>query len=86
MREEKEKDEDRQTDRGIMPSEVLLSSAFDLTKKARNSQLGKLIIKDTIDLAPTAYTKIRDKLMEKKVPMVLLETITQTLKILIKIV
>ena len=56
----------QQTGRGLLPSEALLSSAFDLTKRAGNSILGQMIIKDAIDFVSTAYAKIKNRLKKKK--------------------
>ena len=66
----------QQAGRGLLPSEAPLSSAFDLTKRAENSKLGKMIIKDAIIFVPTAYSKIKNRFKKKitKKQILVLET------------
>ena len=45
--------------------------AIDLGRKTAGSKLGKMIINDAIDCIPTAYKKIKNKIINKKVKAVM---------------
>ena len=49
-----------------IPSQTILSTALEMGKKAGKTDLGQMVIKDAIDLVPTAYTKIKNKLFKSK--------------------
>ena len=48
-----------------------LSTAIDLGRKAAGFKLGKMMINDAIDYILTAYTKIKNKITNKKVKAVM---------------
>ena len=45
---------------------MILSTVLEMGKKAGKTDLGQMIIKDVIDLVPTAYTKIKSKPFKSK--------------------
>lgn len=55
----------KQASRGLLLSESLLFSVFNLTKTTGNSKLGQMIVNYAIDFVPKAFTKTKNRSKKK---------------------